>query len=278
MSGRPLLAANSSSSGDPTSSSSVSPNQSSRNPSTATPSSSSSSTATAARPKRTLIESACGACRRRKSRCDGIRPACSRCIALKTDCAYQTEDGESRWSALKRKNTELSGKATELESERDELRELVSQLQARPEYEAQEILDRIRRCSQYHEVFDIVRDLRAGPLMVHASAAAKAGAQGIRAAGRGVIVGPHGSGIASAQNPSPIPQGMGLGAAAPSGPPAQHQPEENRLPPLRMVLAEGQLADGVESRDVRSASLGPTTQNPSRSQTPYNSLRSEHTV
>ncbi|KXL41907.1 hypothetical protein M433DRAFT_362901 [Acidomyces richmondensis BFW] len=105
------------------------------------------------RPKRTLIESACSACRRRKSRCDGIRPACSRCQALRTDCAYEAEEGESRWSALRRRNQIL-------ETERAELRELLSYLQSRPEAEAQDIFARIRNATGQEDVFAILRDYR----------------------------------------------------------------------------------------------------------------------
>ncbi|KAM0697474.1 hypothetical protein Q7P36_002328 [Cladosporium allicinum] len=87
--------------------------------------------------KRTLIESACTACQKRKSRCDGQRPVCSRCRALRTDCGYNAEEGESRWSALRRK-------IRTLERERDEARDLLLQIQSRPELEAQQIYHRVR--------------------------------------------------------------------------------------------------------------------------------------
>ncbi|SMY18987.1 unnamed protein product [Zymoseptoria tritici ST99CH_1A5] len=104
------------------------------------------------RAKRTLIESACSACRRRKSRCDGVRPACSRCQNLRTECQYEAEEGESRWSALRRRNQVL-------EAERDQVRELLSYVQTRPEQEAMEIFQRMRQ-SNYDDIFILLRHLK----------------------------------------------------------------------------------------------------------------------
>ncbi|EMC92370.1 hypothetical protein BAUCODRAFT_286771 [Baudoinia panamericana UAMH 10762] len=104
------------------------------------------------RPKRTLIESACSACRRRKSRCDGARPSCTRCQTLRTNCQYEAEEGESRWSALRRRNHIL-------ETERNELRELLGYLQSLSEPDAQELFHRIRN-GGYEEVFTLVAQLR----------------------------------------------------------------------------------------------------------------------
>lgn len=108
--------------------------------------------------RRVLIESACQACRRRKSRCNGIRcaqrslhksiqntyladhqsrPTCSRCANLRTDCHYEAEEGESRWSALRRKNHLL-------EAERNDLRDILTSLQGSSEPEAIDLLHRIR--------------------------------------------------------------------------------------------------------------------------------------
>lgn len=62
---------------------------------------------------------------------------CSRCQALHTECGYDVEEGESRWSALRRRNRTL-------ERERDEARDLIAQMQSRPEPEAQDIYHRLR--------------------------------------------------------------------------------------------------------------------------------------
>ncbi|KAK5758891.1 hypothetical protein LTS12_010984 [Elasticomyces elasticus] len=107
------------------------------------------------RQKRTLIESACSACRRRKSRCDGERPFCSRCVTLRTECTYEAEEGESRWSALRRRNQIL-------ETERSEIRELISYLQNRPEPEAQDIFQRLRNGPGPDDFFTLLRQLRQG--------------------------------------------------------------------------------------------------------------------
>ncbi|GAB1730658.1 hypothetical protein NU195Hw_Modified_258t2 [Hortaea werneckii] len=106
----------------------------------------------AGKSKRTLIENACAACRRRKSRCDGHRPACSRCQTLQTSCEYEAEEGESRWSALRRRNKIL-------ETERAEMHELLTYLQSRPEVEAREIFNRIRSCGP-EDVFNLLREIR----------------------------------------------------------------------------------------------------------------------
>lgn len=135
---RPLLAARSSS-GDASKEGGTTPPAASHRPS-------------GGRPKRTLIESACSACRRRKSRCDGIRPACSRCQNLRTECQYEAEEGESRWSALRRRNQIL-------EQERDQIRELLAFVQMRPEPEALEIFQRIRT-SSYDDIFTLLRQVQ----------------------------------------------------------------------------------------------------------------------
>lgn len=46
---------------------------------------------------------ACNLCRRHKSKCDGGRPACTRCSTRKVDCRYDHEPGEGRLIVLKRK-------------------------------------------------------------------------------------------------------------------------------------------------------------------------------
>lgn len=87
--------------------------------------------------RRTLIQSACTSCQKRKSRCDGRRPVCSRCQKLQVECIYNAEQGESRMSALRRKNSAL-------ERERDEAQDLITQIRSRPELEAQEVYRHIR--------------------------------------------------------------------------------------------------------------------------------------
>ncbi|KAF2158967.1 hypothetical protein M409DRAFT_61233 [Zasmidium cellare ATCC 36951] len=50
---------------------------------------------------------ACNTCRRRKTRCDGKRPACRRCKDSGKTCVYEANVNESRQAALKRENEEL---------------------------------------------------------------------------------------------------------------------------------------------------------------------------
>lgn len=77
-------------------------------------------------------------CKRRISWTDtAFRPVCSRCQALRTECIYEAEEGESRWSAIRRQNKAM-------ESERDELREILQFLQSQPEPEALEIFHQMR--------------------------------------------------------------------------------------------------------------------------------------
>ncbi|KAK3714516.1 hypothetical protein LTR37_007822 [Vermiconidia calcicola] len=65
------------------------------------------------------------------------RPTCSRCKNAQTECIYEAHEGESRWSAQKRRSQKI-------EAERDYLRELLDMLSARPEQEAVAILRQMR--------------------------------------------------------------------------------------------------------------------------------------
>jgi hypothetical protein len=89
------------------------------------------------KPKRTVTLGACVACRKRKSKCDGIRPVCTCCTQKDTDCVYELGPNEKPSQAMKRKNEEMQGELTNL-------RQLYDFLRLRPEGEAMEILRRIR--------------------------------------------------------------------------------------------------------------------------------------
>ncbi|KAK5168106.1 uncharacterized protein LTR77_006674 [Saxophila tyrrhenica] len=104
------------------------------------------------KPKRTLIESACSACRRRKSKCDGHRPVCSRCSALKTHCTYEAQEGESRWSALRRRKKDV-------ESDKDDLTELLTYLRDAEEPEATDVFHQIRS-SGFDNILRVIRHAR----------------------------------------------------------------------------------------------------------------------
>lgn len=51
-----------------------------------------------------VVPTACGACRTRKSRCDGARPSCGRCSDKGVTCVYDVEDGEGRLTSLKQRH------------------------------------------------------------------------------------------------------------------------------------------------------------------------------
>ncbi|KAF2021291.1 hypothetical protein BU24DRAFT_18465 [Aaosphaeria arxii CBS 175.79] len=89
------------------------------------------------KPKRTVTLGACVACRKRKSKCDGIRPICTCCTQKDTECIYELGPNEKPSQAMKRKNEEMQG-------ELSNLRQVYDFLRLRPEQEAMEIFRRIR--------------------------------------------------------------------------------------------------------------------------------------
>lgn len=96
------------------------------------------------------------------------RPTCSRCQNLRTECQYEAEEGESRWSALRRRNQLL-------EAERDQLRELLAFVQMRPEPEALDIFARIRQ-TPYDDLFLLLRQIKDGALTMAGALAPYPGA------------------------------------------------------------------------------------------------------
>lgn len=71
---------------------------------------------------------------------------------MRTDCQYEAEEGESRWSALRRRNQVL-------EAERDQVRELLAFVQTRPEPEAMDIFQRMRQ-THYDDVLLLLRQIK----------------------------------------------------------------------------------------------------------------------
>jgi hypothetical protein len=118
------------------------------------------------KPKRTVTLGACVACRKRKSKCDGIRPICTCCTQKDTECVYELGPNEKPSQAMKRKNEEMQGELVNL-------RQLYDFLRLRPEEEAMEILRRIRLnpsdtppSQRIQELADFVRH---GDLPMHPS-------------------------------------------------------------------------------------------------------------
>ncbi|KAM3422178.1 hypothetical protein BST61_g2547 [Cercospora zeina] len=83
------------------------------------------------------IKAACEECRNRKTKCDGGRPACSRCINRNKHCVYDAEPDEYRSATMRRKCKVFEQRA--LAGER-----LLSAMRDLPESEALDILRRLR--------------------------------------------------------------------------------------------------------------------------------------
>lgn len=82
-------------------------------------------------------------------------PTCSTCQGFEKECEYKTEEGESRWAALNRKNNIL-------EAERDEAHELLSSIRSLPESEAQVIFHRIRLSADSMDLGSSIQQIRGG--------------------------------------------------------------------------------------------------------------------
>ncbi|KAL1583616.1 hypothetical protein WHR41_07789 [Cladosporium halotolerans] len=112
--------------------------------------------------KRTLIQAACFNCRARKAKCNGSRPSCSNCQKRDVDCQYSTEEGETRWSALRRRTNVL-------QQERDKFLELLQLLRCCPEGNAPDILRCLRDSPR--DINESLRTMKAvlalGPFSKH---------------------------------------------------------------------------------------------------------------
>ncbi|KAM0724075.1 hypothetical protein Q7P37_000255 [Cladosporium fusiforme] len=208
--------------------------------------------------KRTLIESACAACQKRKSRCDGQRPACTRCKTLHTNCEYNAEEGESRWSALRRKNRIL-------ERERDEARELVSAIRSRPELEAQELHRRIRADTHGDDIGALIYEVRVA---MNADASSRQQQD------------QHQVSFSQAGSNAPAPQLPPLRSVInipPAGGGVIQQPLPQPSPPSRPAHIQGSFASAVSSasysrvsssdghgQQISSPSEGPPSEWPQR--------------
>ena len=84
-------------------------------------------------------------------KCDGRRPACSRCIQHKVECSYIAAEGETHSLALKRKHGTLL-------EEVDQLKELFSLMHKRSHQEAHEIFKRIRSTNDPIAILQSIKD------------------------------------------------------------------------------------------------------------------------
>ncbi|SMQ55086.1 unnamed protein product [Zymoseptoria tritici ST99CH_3D7] len=85
------------------------------------------------------VKAACQACRASKTRCDGLRPTCSRCARrANLSCEYDTEPDEFRITALRRRYVEAEQQASTREallrhlvdSSRDEAHDILKRMRA----------------------------------------------------------------------------------------------------------------------------------------------------
>lgn len=120
---------------------------------------------------RVQVAAACLSCRRRKVKCNGGRPTCQRCAEQGLTCEYDADLDSTRMLTLKRRQVELK-------TEVDDLRDLFSLLQTRPEQDALEIFRRIRAnpTADVHSVVDFVR---SGDLLLQNAALSTATAAGL---------------------------------------------------------------------------------------------------
>ncbi|KAK1995363.1 hypothetical protein LX36DRAFT_659716 [Colletotrichum falcatum] len=100
--------------------------------------------------KRQVIAVACDNCRRRKAKCDGHRPKCQHCSKRGVDCHYEANQGETVSLALKRK-------ASVLETENAQYRDLFRMVCTKSEDEAKEIFRRIRVSGDPIRVLESIR-------------------------------------------------------------------------------------------------------------------------
>ncbi|KAL1625135.1 hypothetical protein SLS56_007480 [Neofusicoccum ribis] len=90
---------------------------------------------------------ACNSCKRRKSKCNGARPACDRCLRLNERCHYELDSNISRQDGLKRRLREVTAKSDALEA-------LVDQLRNASDIEAADIIRQLRSGAEVQELSD----------------------------------------------------------------------------------------------------------------------------
>ncbi|OJD34415.1 bzip transcription factor [Diplodia corticola] len=90
---------------------------------------------------------ACNSCKRRKSKCNGARPACDRCLRLNEECHYELDSTISRQDGLKRRLREVTAKSDTLDA-------LVSQLRSASDAEAADLIRQLRHGADAHELVD----------------------------------------------------------------------------------------------------------------------------
>ncbi|KAH7025325.1 fungal-specific transcription factor domain-containing protein [Macrophomina phaseolina] len=106
-----------------------------------------------------ITKVACLPCRRRKAKCDGMRPACLQCLRRDSRCQYNMTDEQRRLTFL-RENVE------HLEREKSELKSLLLALQRASEEDVADIMHIIRAGN---DLQDIARQTHVGQLFWRSS-------------------------------------------------------------------------------------------------------------
>ncbi|KAF0320954.1 C6 transcription factor [Colletotrichum asianum] len=106
------------------------------------------------KPARRNVWVACESCKKRKTKCSADRPKCSQCTSRGFDCRYTADPSESRSASMKRKFTEL-------ERQNDCLNGFFRAIRSMPEFQAHEVLRRIRSGASAE---DVLREVEGGTL------------------------------------------------------------------------------------------------------------------
>ncbi|GKT50715.1 nitrogen assimilation transcription factor nit-4 [Colletotrichum spaethianum] len=124
-----------------------------------TPQSATGTTSSAPR-RRPQTKIACTSCRRRKSKCDGMRPVCSLCAGMgRTRCEYDAGPDVTRFAALKTKHEELQRRVALFE-------ELFRLLSMRSEAESIEIIRRMRTTNVETDLEDLIKFIKNADLLM----------------------------------------------------------------------------------------------------------------
>ncbi|KAL8386967.1 hypothetical protein RB595_010259 [Gaeumannomyces hyphopodioides] len=101
--------------------------------------------------KRTTVQAACQSCRKRKVKCDGLRPMCAPCTSSGAACEYSVPEGLSQRDAERQRMNQVS------KSHRD-LRTILDLLRRGPEAEAAEILRQVKSAATLEDAVARIAD------------------------------------------------------------------------------------------------------------------------
>ncbi|KAF5488931.1 Nitrogen assimilation transcription factor nit-4 [Colletotrichum fructicola] len=133
--------------------------------------------------RRPQTKIACTSCRRRKSKCDGLRPVCSLCAGMgRTKCEYDAGPDVTRFAALKSKHEELQQRVSLFE-------ELFHLLSMRTDSESVEIIRRMRTTNIQTGLGDLVKFIKNADLLIQLASTKSAESS----PAPGADVGHHGS-------------------------------------------------------------------------------------